>query len=295
MDNAEPLREPDAGAAGPQGSPSLVAGAGGGGGAAAIARPSSSPWVFQYRVLKALVLRNLVATHGETRLGFLMGIIIPVFSLAVLMAAFGLRGKIIPSNFSMGAFLLTGYPLWQGFVGMYRKAVTSASRTDPLLMFPQITQLDLILASVIQTFATDTVVYLVMMFGVIVLLRSHAPGDFMGVVICYWACLWLGAAFGMIVCAGQRVFPMLLSFINPFMRFGMWFSGVVFMVNRLPSWTWPYLRWNPILHCVEGARQLWEPSYKSTFFDPGYVIICIFVLTTAGFVLERISRRLVGP
>ncbi len=79
------------------------------------------------------------------------------------------------------------------------------------------------------------------------------------------------------------------------MRFGMWFSGVVFMVNRLPSWTWPYLRWNPILHCVEGARQLWEPSYKSTFFDPGYVIICIFVLTTAGFVLERISRRLVGP
>ena len=293
MDKAETLRDADSREADPPAAPSLVHGAGGGVAALDPRRPS--PWVFQYRVLKALVLRNLVATHGETRLGFLMGIIIPVFSLAVLLAAFGLRGKVIPANFSIGAFLVTGYPLWQGFVSMYRNVVKSASKGDPLLMFPQITQLDLIFASIIQLFAVDTIVYLIMMFGVVVVMRSTPPADFMGVLICYWACLMLGAAFGMIVCAGQRVLPLLVNFINPFMRFGMWFSGVVFMVNRLPSWTWPYLKWNPILHCVEGARQLWQPSYKSDFFDPGYVLACIFVLTTAGFVLERISRRLVGP
>jgi capsular polysaccharide transport system permease protein len=113
-------------------------------------------------------------------------------------------------------------------------------------------------------------------------------------LLCYWGCLWLGSAMGMVLCAIQRAAPMVVTFLNMFLRFGMWVSGVVFAINRLPSWMWPYLQWNPILHLVEGARSLWNPAFQAPIFDPGYVIAIGFVLTTLGFVLERITRRLVG-
>jgi ABC-type polysaccharide/polyol phosphate export permease len=69
----------------------------------------------------------------------------------------------------------------------------------------------------------------------------------------------------------------------------------MFTVDRLPHWMWPYLRWNPILHLVEGSRSQWQPAFQAPIFDPGFIIACGFVMTTAGFILERASRRLVGP
>ncbi len=250
---------------------------------------------FQYRVLKALVLRDLTSRYADHRLGFLLSIIIPLATISVMFVAFGLRGKAVPANFSLGTFIVTGYPLWMAFQGTYQQVMSSAARSDPLLMFPQITQLDLVLSSVIVTFAINTVVFVILCLGVMVVFQSPPPADPAGVLFCYWGCGWIGAALGMILCALQRASTVFATFLNSLMRFGMWVSGVVFTIDRLPSWLWPYLRWNPILHLVEGARSLWQPGYHPPIFDPTFVIACAFVLTTIGFVLERASRRLVGP
>jgi len=262
--------------------------------AATVTYAPPSPLVFQYRVLKALVLRDMAARHGSTRLGYLMGILMPIITLSSMIMMFGLRGKMVPADFSLGVFVVTGYPLWQGFQQMYSKVMNVAARQDPLLMFPQITQLDLILSVVILEVATYTVVFILLCIGVTIVFRADPPADPLGVLFCYWGCLWLGSALGMILCALQRAAPMVVQVINTFLRFGMWVSGVVFAINRLPSWLWPYLRWNPILHLVEGSRSLWNPAFQAPIFDPLYVLAIGFILTTLGFVLERITRKLVG-
>lgn len=256
-------------------------------------RPSSL--MFQYRVIKALVLRDMGARHGDKRLGYLVGILMPIISLSAMIVIFGIRGKMIPTDFSLGVFVVTGYPLWQGFQGMYSRVMSVSSRADPLLMFPQITQLDLILSCIILEAATNTVIFILLCFGVMIVFSSGPPADPVGVLLCYWGCMWLGAALGMVLCAVQRVAPMIVQLLNTFLRFGMWVSGVVFAINRLPSFLWPYLQWNPILHLVEGCRALWNPAFQAPIFDPVYVIEIGFVLTTLGFALERMSRRLVGP
>jgi capsular polysaccharide transport system permease protein len=253
-----------------------------------------SPLVFQYRVLKALVLRDMAARHGASRLGPLMGIMMPIITLSSMMMMFGLRGKMVPSDFSLGVFVVTGYPLWQGFLGMSNKVMGAAARSDPLLMFPQITQLDLILSCIILEAATNTVIFVLLCIGVTIVFSSAPPADPIGVLLCYWGCMWMGSALGMILCSIQRSAPLIVTFLMTFMRFGMWVSGVVFAINKLPQFLWPYLQWNPILHLVEGARSLWNPAFDAPIFDPNYVIAIGFVLTTLGFVLERITRRLVG-
>ncbi len=240
-------------------------------------------------------MRDLTTRYSEHRLGFAIGIIFPLLSLSILLLLFKLRGRMVPADFSVGVFVATGYPLWIAFLGMYSRVLAAASRNDPLLMFPQITQLDLIISGIIVEMAINTAVFVILCAGVIVFTHATPPVDPAGVLFCYWSCGWMGAALGMVMCPLQRVMPLAVNFLNMFMRFGMWVSGVVFMVNRLPSWSWAYLKWNPILHAVEGARTLWGPNYHSPIFDPMMIVGIGFVLTTLGFVLERISRRLVGP
>jgi len=293
MDDADPKRERHALTGPAQAEVSYIAGV------AVPASPDSfkkpTALQFQFRVLKALVLRDMASKYGESRLGYLMGILLPIISLSAMMMMFSLRGKIIPMDFSLGAFVVTGYPLWQNFQGMYSKALSAASRSDPLLMFPQITQLDLIFAALILEFCTNTVVFVIMMIGVVIIFHDALPADPVGITLCLWGCAWIGAAFGLVLCAVSRVAPTVVSVFNTFMRFGMWVSGVIFAVNKLPPWLRPYLQWNPILHCIEGARHLWNPAFEAPIFDPSYIISAGFVLTTLGFVLERLTRRLVGP
>ncbi len=255
---------------------------------------TATPLVFQYRVLKALILREMAVQGGESRLGPLISLVMPIVTIASMIVLFGFRGKVIPSGFPLGVFVVTGYPLWQGFQGMYSKAMNAASRTDPLLMFPQITQLDLILATIILDCATHTIVFFILCVGVCLIFHTDGPADPLGVVLCYWGCMWIGSAVGMILCGLNRVLPMLVQFLNTFMRLGMWVSGVLYAVDRLPSFLWPYLKWNPILHLIEGCRALWNPNFVAPIFSPMYVITIGFVLTTLGFIVERLSRRLVG-
>ncbi len=249
-------------------------------------------FTFQYRVLKALVLRDLVSRYGEYRLGFLLSLIMPLFTVGIVMLAFGLRGRVTPPDFPLPVFLVTGYPLWMAFQLTYSRVVGAASRSDPLLMFPQITQLDLIASTIITELAINTGVYSVMMLLVSVVFRSP-PSDPAGVMLLYWSCNWMGATFGLIMCGVGRLFPLAITVFAAFMRFGMWVSGVVFMVDKLPPWSWTYLQWNPILHAVEGTRQLWQSAYVSPIFNPGFILAACCVLTIAGLVIERASRRFI--
>jgi capsular polysaccharide transport system permease protein len=137
-------------------------------------------------------------------------------------------------------------------------------------------------------------VFFILCLGVIVIFHDDGPADPLGVILCYWGCMWIGAAMGMVLCALSRAAPLAAQFLNLFLRFGMWFSGVIYSVNKLPSALWPYLKWNPLLHLIEGCRTSWNPDFQAPIFNPRYVIICGFVLTTLGFVMERISRKLVA-
>ncbi len=250
-----------------------------------------SPWKFQLQVLKALILREMTARHGESRLGYLLSLIAPILFISLIFAMMGLRGRLSVSTYPQVLFLLTGWPMWIAFRAVFDRAANTGSRNSPLMMFPQITQLDLIFAAIILEAATNLVVFLLVVALAMVVFKPPFPDDPVGVLLCYGGCVWLGAGVGMGFCAVERIFPIINNFMRPLIRVGMWISGTAFMAGSMPGWLLPYLSWNPIFHCVEGARELWYGVYQSPIFDPGYIIAVGFCVTTAGLVLERVSRR----
>jgi ABC-type polysaccharide/polyol phosphate export permease len=133
-----------------------------------------------------------------------------------------------------------------------------------------------------------------MVIGTILIGRVEIPDNPMGLMFAYWSCVWLGAAFGLLICAIRRFMPMFEEWIMPLRRMGIFISGVIFTATTLPGWMLPYFSWNPLFRAIEIARESWHSGYSSPISDPGYVFLCAFGLTAVGIVAERITRRYAG-
>jgi capsular polysaccharide transport system permease protein len=247
---------------------------------------------FQIQVLRALILRDLVS-RDSSRLGFVLQIIMSLAVFGTIIVIWGVRGKVIASELPFFVFLITGFPPWQAFMSTYTKLLSKTHTSEALLFFPQITKLDLIIANTVVNLFLDTVVFIILMV-IACVVYMQLPDNLPGVMILYWSCVWLGAALGLCMSPLQRLMPTVVAFLNMPLRLGMWLSGAIFSVNRLPAYLQPYLKWNPMLHAIEGIRHNWSTDYDVPIYSPVYIVGCGLVLTLFGLALERGTRRFVG-
>lgn len=248
-------------------------------------------WQFQVRVIKALVLRDLSARYGQSRLGLLWFLLYPIISVLGLLLIFTVRGRLAPPNLPLLVFLITGFPFWIAFQGMWGDMAKGSGSGNSLLMFPQITLLDLLIARVALEFAAQTAAMFVVIVGFMVFGGLEMPADPLGVLLVFWACLWLGIGMGLITGSIRRVWPAFDDLISPVRRLGGFASGILHVVALMPVWLLPYFSWNPMLRCIDMVRELWHPSYQSPVFSPTYVILWGVGLMALGMVLERSTRR----
>jgi capsular polysaccharide transport system permease protein len=256
--------------------------------------PSRRAFLSQIRLIKALILRDMMTQFSETRLGYLWRIIIPVLGIVIFSLVRNLRGtKMLSPYFPMGVFLATGIPFWFAFREAYQRVLTATDRNDPLLMVPHITVLDMVISRAIAELFASLWVFLVIAVGASVI-WNDPPAYPARVMLLYLCAGWLGAAMGLVMCPIHRMFPIVSQILNMFLRIGMWISGIAFTIYQMPRAAWPWLAWNPILHITEGARQYWSPQYQSPIFSLTYVLGVAAALTGIGLLLERGSRRFMG-
>ena len=244
---------------------------------------------FQMQVLKALILRDLVS-RDDSRLGFVFQIIMSLAVFGSIIVIWGVRGKVIATELPFFVFLITGFPPWTAFSSTYMRLLAKTRSSEALMYFPQITKLDLIISNTIVNLFMDTIVF-VTLIVIACVMYQQLPDNFPGVMLLYWSAVWLGAGFGLCLSPIQRIAPMAVAFLNMPLRLGMWVSGAIFSVNRLPQYFQPYLKWNPMLHVIEGIRHSWFEDYDAPVFNPMYIFMCGIGLMLLGLALERGTRR----
>ena len=257
----------------------------------AIPTPSVSPALtVQGRVIAALILREVHTLYGNTKLGYLWAIIQTAFNIAVFWLFREFLGAHAPHGIGMAVFLLCGFIPWHIFSDTISRCMKAVSANQALLTFPQVTELDLMIARVIVVWGTQLVSAIVILSVAAALGQSmelRHPGTLAATL--FFAPL-LGLGMGLVFASLSRLWPTLERLIPILMRFLFFASGVFFQVSELPARFSAPLLLNPAAQLIEWQRYGFSASSASPLYSVGYMVAWCLISLCLGLLLERYVR-----
>ena len=250
----------------------------------------SSALTVQGRVIYALVMREVHTLYGNTRLGYLWAIIQTAFNIAVFWLFREFLGAHAPHGMGMAVFLLCGFIPWYMFRDTISRCVKAVSANQALLTFPQVTELDLMLARCIVVWGTQLVC------AVIILSIAAALGqplelrhvDSLAATLLFAPLLGLGT--GLVFASLARLWPTLERLVPILMRFLFFASGVFFQVSELPARFSGSLLLHPVAQLFEWQRYGFFASSSSPLYSIGNVTAWCLGSLCLGLLLERYVR-----
>ena len=251
---------------------------------------TSSAMTVQRRVIYALILREVHTLYGNTRLGYLWAIIQTAFNLSVFWLFREFMGAHAPHGMSTVVFLLCGFIPWYMVSDTISRCMTAVRANQALLTFPQVTELDIMIARVIVIWGTQIVSGMIILFIAVALgqpMELRHPSTLVATV--FLAPL-LGLGVALIFASLARFWPTLERLIPILMRFLFFASGIFFQVSELPSRFSDLLMLNPIAQIIEWQRYGFSASSSSPLYSINYITTWCLLSLCLGLLLERHAR-----
>lgn len=244
----------------------------------------------QQRVLLAVVLRNMRTRFFGHGLGYLLAVGWPVSHILLLIIIFSFAGRAAPFGDSTVLFLATGAVPFMAFSYLSRFMMIALLSTKPLLAFPEVKTLDVLIGSAILEILSAFAVVVVMVllawaFGI-----PFWPQDVIEAFCAMFAAILLGMGLGVLNGVIVMAFPMWMTGYSLLM-IGIWAaSGVMFVPSSLPEPARTLLSYNPALQIVEWMRGAYYEGYGEHLLSRTYTIGFGIVSLALGLVLERVMR-----
>lgn len=247
-------------------------------------------FVVQAQVVHALILRETRTRFGVHQLGFLWAFIEPVLFISTFLVLYSVTERSPPAGMTLFGFMVTGVIPYFLFRESATRVALAVSSNKGLLFYPQVRPLDLIAARTTLEFTTFFLVMGILMGGEAFWLGHGELQNPLGVIIGLLLANMLGAAFGAILGSLALYVPALERLTGALMRPFFWLSGVFFTANDVPLALLEYIKFNPVLHCVEQVRDGWFYSYESYHLEPTYPLVWALGLTLFALLFERTAR-----
>lgn len=247
----------------------------------------------QFRVIHALALREIQSQQSNLAYGFGWVFFDAFLGFASLMIMkFAIRSFNRP-GVPLVTFVVSGLIPWMMFQATYHAHAGVISRGKSLLALPMVTELDLVLASALRTFVVYAILFVVLAVIAAIADGIPPPRFPLGVALLFAYMSVIGIAFGFVLLALYRLYSPAAKFVGFVLRFMMILSCVFFQLSMFPTFTWPYLLWNPLLHVEELLRVYWfyNYPYATPGISPLYAAECLLVMVFFGLLLERYMRR----
>ena len=246
----------------------------------------------QYRVLRALFIREILTRWGRKNIGFLWIFGEPLGMMLFYFLFWKARGEfsnLIWARYKISiiGFIIVGhasYLMWSNSLNLSRNAIRSNSG---LLHHKNILPLDIYLARILLEIVASTGSFVILMSIFIFLEIIPAPKDLSLIlfawILCAWFSIGFGTTFGSILAqyeflaAPWRLFAVLLFFT----------SGVFFYAAWIPQPYFSYLIWSPTLQINEMLKHGYFGSIVKTYENIGYISISCLTLTFSGFLLIK--------
>lgn len=244
----------------------------------------------QLDVIGALILRDVKTRFGRSELGYLFALAMPVGHVMILAFVWMVLKRPVPIGTSQLMFSATGILPFVVWTYPQRQIAVAILANKPLLYFPKVKIVDIMLARVLLEAITAFVGVTVVLFLLATLGEQVSPKDPFMFIVAMLTSLYFGVAVGMInglivACWSGWILPSMI--LSPI----LWAScGAVFMIDTIPA---PYQGWlalNPLVHAVELARQSFYWDYRSSVLDIAYPFMVSTVLITLVLGAERLVR-----
>ncbi len=245
----------------------------------------------QWRVIRALMMREIITRFGRENLGVLWLVGEPMtFTLGVttLWKAAGLHhGSPIPIE----AFALTGYSsvlMWRNTASRCNSALI---QNRNLLYHRNVRVLDVMLTRILLELAGATISFSLLALLFISLGVIAPPIDLFKVVQGWLMQAWFGTALGLTLGAATAYSELVDRIWHPTSYLLFPLSGAAFMVDWLPESTRQYVLWLPMVHGVEYVREGFFGNVVRTHHDLAYMAMANLVLMFFGLALMRGAAR----
>jgi capsular polysaccharide transport system permease protein len=236
----------------------------------------------------AFLLREMKNQYGRFRMGYFWALVEPGAMVAVLTILHaGLRGASTPiyGGHPVIFFVFGAVPFFL-FANCVARVQGVCESHKGLFNYRQIKPIDVMLARCMIDALLMLGVLLVFLAGWLWAGYPVRIGDPLLLAAALGSLFALGLSLGLVFEVLGTVFNDLKRTFNIAMRPLFFISGLFFTIDMVPETYRPLLVWNPVLHCVDLARDAVLAGYESPA-SLGYVWICVAVLLFTGLASYR--------
>lgn len=237
-------------------------------------------WATYLRVLRALIVRDMLALYSHSGMGYLWALAQPMALVGALALVYVIAGRSAPLGTSVVAYLAAGIVPYVSFYARVQSAVSSAVRSNvSLLYFRQVTPVVLITAAFLREYLTSLVVFAIIAGGIAFYDKSVEINDpltiFAAVTSISLIVMVLGTLFGL----GELAIPSLLLVETMLTRVMLFFSGALYYANLVPARLREAALLNPLLHLIEFVRggyfSFYHPRYANWHYPLEWIVVGI--------------------
>lgn len=254
------------------------------------ARTAARGLLVQIHVINALILRETRTRFGQSQLGYLWALIEPMLWIATMAGMYALGGSTGKTGMTMVGFIGTGIVTYELFRNCQARVMVAVSSNMPLLFYPQVQPVDMMLSRVLLEYATWFSVFTIILGGEALLRGEFTVDDPLLVMNGLLLAGALGGSLGSVLCSLSAYSASIDRIANAALRPLMFASGTFFAFEDVPQQVAAYLVYNPVLHVVEAVRDGWYPSYTATRTTPWYPLAWTIGLAFLALALERVVR-----
>jgi capsular polysaccharide transport system permease protein len=243
------------------------------------------------QVISSLMLRDVKSRIGGKLIGFIFPMFMPFGHLAALLAVYWALGRAAPLGTDSRIFFVTGIAPFVMFVYPMRQLTLSILRVKPILAFPMVKIIDVVLAAALVEVLSVSLIAIVMLAALAAIGVDFTPSDPAIVMAGLLSAIALGVGLGSvhaIIAARYAGWAFAANLTIPVFYIS---SGAFFFPDILPEPARSYLAWNPLLQAIELTRVGYYGNLHSSILMPYYTIGVALIALVIAVIVERLLRR----
>lgn len=254
------------------------------------ARPPSRRFA-TFRVITALMLREMSSSHGRTAFGYLWTILEPVAGIMVMTAIFslGFRSPGIGTSFAL--FFASGILPFTAYMDVQGKTAQAQRFSKALLAYPGVTFMDTILARLILASMTQLLIGFILFSAIILMYDLDVIVNIPAMALAYLMSFSLGLGIGTLNSYLLTLYPLWEKAWAIMNRPLFIASCIFFLFDTVPMPYRDWLWWNPLIHVVGQMRTGVYATYDGSYVSYLYVFTIAGVTLAAGLLLLRQYHR----